>query len=244
MAFNFSEDEIRNMYGVYQNTLQSIQEQTKKVAEQIATKAKELRYYPVIEVSRDAVEYYNEELKNTVLKAMQTWQESEASFSKIMEKMSAGEDAKNRSKELETKIVDEIESWGSIDDSGLNSIDTTNWQCKVEDFQDIKEMISDFTETMDELLASNARDLENKKDENTIYVSIEPVVLQTISIVNEGFKTGIDESFTTLSQEFANKESEAQSIAANAAQSVSSKAQSLVSSGTSALKAKVRKILE
>lgn len=244
MAFNFSEDEIRSMYEMYRSSLQSIQEQTKKVAEQIATKAKELRYHPVIEVSKDAIDYYNEELKSTTLKAMQSWQEGDASFSKIMDKMSAGDEAKNRSKELENQIVDEIESWSSIDDSGFSSIDTTNWQCKTEDFEEIKEIIMSFVSSMDEMFSEYTRNLEEKKEENTIYVSIEPVILETISIVNEGFKIGISESFSTLSQEFENKEKEAQSIAANAAQSVASKAQGMVSSGTAALKAKVRKILE
>lgn len=244
MAFIFSEDAIRDMYGMYQGALRAIQEQTQKVAEHITEIAMDLRYYPVVEVSRSAVDYYNEELKRSTIKAMETWQESEYSFSKIMDKMSAGDAAKNRSKELEHQIVSEIESWRTIDISALSSIDTTNWHCNAEDFQKITGIVSDFVSAMEDMLVEYGRNLEDKKEENTIYISIESVILQTLSIVKDGFKSGINESFSALSQEFESKEREAQSLAANAAQTVSSKTESLVNSGATALKAKVRKILE
>ena len=110
MGFNFSEDEITSMYQIYQNALETIQEQTQKVVEQITTKAQELKYEPVIKLSTEAVTYYNEELKNAETRALTEWQSSELSFTRVMEKMSAGESAKNRSRTLESQIEEEIQS--------------------------------------------------------------------------------------------------------------------------------------
>ena len=120
MGFNFSEDEITSMYQIYQNALETIQEQTQKVVEQITTKAQELKYEPVITLSTEAVTYYNEELKNAETRALTEWQSSELSFTRVMEKMSAGESAKNRSRTLESQIEDEIQSWRPVDSSQLN----------------------------------------------------------------------------------------------------------------------------
>ena len=85
MGFNFSEDEITSMYQIYQNALETIQEQTQKVVEQITTKAQELKYEPVIKLSTEAVTYYNEELKNAETRALTEWQSSELSFTRVME---------------------------------------------------------------------------------------------------------------------------------------------------------------
>lgn len=244
MGFNFSEDEITSMYGMYQNALNTIQEQTKRVAEQITNKAQELKYEPVIKLSVEAVDYYNEELKQSEMRALNEWQGSDLSFTRIMERMSAGEGAKNRSRTLEAQIEEEIQSWGAVDSSQLNAIDTTNWRCEPNDFEDIKEIVNQFVSFLEEQQNQHASALENKKEENTIYVSIEPVVLQSIAIVIEGFKSGISASFSELAQQFDNKENEAKSLGAEAAQNAASKSQSFVSSGVSALKAKVKMILD
>ena len=83
-----------------------------------------------------------------------------------------------------------------------------------------------------------------QKSENEIYISIEPVVLQSISIIVEGFKTGINESFLDLSRRFEDRSNTVRGLGANAAQAATTKSQSFVSSGASALKAKVKQILD
>lgn len=244
MAFNFSEEEINEMYKMYQDVLGEIQEETKSVAESITERARELKYEPVIKLSVDAVQYYNEELKAAELKAMSEWQSGDLSFSKVMEKMSAGDRAKDRSKQLEGQIEQEIQSWRSIDDSGLSGIDTTNWKCDASDFDTLKQIIDSYVESLDTKLNSYSSSIEEKKEENEIYVSIEPVVIQAISIVMAGFKSGINESFSALAREFDVRASEVRSMGAGTAQSVKAKSESFVSSGASALKAKVKQILD
>jgi len=244
MGFNFSEDEITSMYQIYQNALETIQEQTQKVVEQITTKAQELKYEPVIKLSTEAVTYYNEELKNAETRALTEWQSSELSFTRVMEKMSAGESAKNRSRTLESQIEDEIQSWRPVDSSQLNGIDTTNWRCEVSDFEAIKQIIDQYVSSLEEQQNQCANTIESKKEENEIYVSIEPVVLQSIAIVAEGFKSGINASFTELAQEFETRENAVRGLGADAAKNAAAKSQSFVSGGVSALKAKVKQILD
>lgn len=244
MGFNFSEDEISSMYKMYQDCLSDIQEETKGVAETLTAQAQELKYEPVIKLSVEAVRYYNEELKQAELRAMDEWQNSDLSFTKVMEKMSAGENAKNRSRQLEAQIEQEIQSWKRLDDSGLSGIDTTNWRCEVSDFESIKLEIDRFIESLETKQNQYTADIENRKTENEIYVSIEPVVAQSVSIVIAGFKAGISESFVSLAQEFEAKANEVRGLGAGAAQTAAAKSQSFISSGASALKAKVRQILD
>lgn len=244
MGFNFSEEEISSMYGVYQNALNTVQEQTRKVVEQITAKAQQLKYEPLVKLSVEAVTYYNEELKHSELSALREWQNSDVSFTSVMDKMSAGEEAKDRSRTLETRIEEEIQSWGTIDFSQLSAIDTENWRCELSDFQDIQEIVKRFVSSLEEQQSQCANLIQNKKEENNIYISIEPVVLQSIAIVLEGFRSGVSASYSELAQEFENKENAVRSLGANAAQSAASKSQSFVGSGASALKAKVKTILE
>ena len=70
------------------------------------------------------------------------------------------------------------------------------------------------------------------------------MILQTLSIVVDGFKVGINESFTALAQEFENRANEVKSLGTGAAQTASTKAQNFVSSGAAALKAKVKTIFD
>lgn len=244
MGFNFSEEEISSMYKMYQNCLSEIQEETKGVAEALTVYAQNLKYEPVIKLSVEAVNYYNEELKQAELTAMDEWQNSDLSFTKVMEKMSAGENAKNRSRQLESQIEQEIQSWRRLGDSSLSGIDTTNWRCEVSDFESIKQEINRFVEALEAKLNQYTNNIENQKSENEIYISIEPVVAQSISIVIAGFRSGISESFSSLAQEFESRYNEVRGLGANAAQTVSARSQSFVSSGASALKAKVKQILD
>lgn len=241
MAFNFSEEEINEMYGMYREVLDKIHEETGKVAEELAGQAEKLKYEPVIKLSKEAVDYYGNELKQAEQHAMQEWQNSEVSFSSIMEKMSAGDSAKNRSRTLETQISGEINSWKRMDFP--DGIDTTNWKCDASDFGNIQNCIKRFISSLEGVQGQYRNRLGSKIGENEIYISIQPIVLQSIAIVIEGFQSGIAESFSALAQEFDEKAKAVNSLGANAAQNAASKAQGFVSSGASTLKSKVRSIM-
>lgn len=243
MGFNFAEEEINEMYNLYRACLDEIHKETKRIADTLADFANELKYQPVVKLSIEAVKYYNEALKQDEIKAMEDWENSELSFTKVMEEMSAGDSAKNRSKQLEAQIEEEIQSWKGIEDS-LTEIDTKNWKCDASDFENIKQEINRFIEELETMQNQYENDMENRKSENEIYVSIEPVVIQSISIVIAGFREGISGSFAELAQEFENKSNKVKGLGAATAQTTTAKAQSFVSSGASALKAKVKQILD
>lgn len=145
MAVNFSEEEITQMYQMYEEVLGEIQNETQYVVEHLGEKAQRAQYKPVTELSIEAVRYYNEELKDAELKALKDWQDSEISFSKIMDELSAGEDAKNRGKMLEVQIEEEIQSWRSMDSSQLSAIPNVNMNISERDFEEIEQMIEAFT---------------------------------------------------------------------------------------------------
>lgn len=243
MGFNFAEEEITEMYNMYSACLDEIHEETKGISDKLVNYASELKYEPVIKLSYQAINFYNDELKQSEIKAMEDWKSSELSFTQVMEQMSAGESAKNKSKELENQIEQLIQSWKRIDEN-LAEIDTTHWRCDTEDFENIKQDIASYIESMETKLNQYENNIENQKSENEIYISIEPVVLQSISVIVEGFKTGISESLSDLSQRFEDKSSVIRGLGANAAQTVASKSQSFVSSGAASLKARVKQILD
>jgi hypothetical protein len=244
MGFDFSEEEIVSMYKMYQDILDEIQKETKSVAEELTNHAEKLKYEPVVNLSVEAVKYYNEELKQAEVRAMNEWKDGDLSFTNIMEKMSAGEKAKNRSKQLENQIEHEVQSWQPIDSSSIKSIDTTNWKCEVSDFEAIVQSIKRFVESLKAKQKQYASKIETQKTDNEIYISIEPVVLRSISIVIVGFETGIHESFSELEREFARRSIEVRSLGTIAAQSAVAKSLDFVSSGAAALKAKVKQILD
>lgn len=243
MGFNFAEEEITQMYNMYSTCLDEIHEETKGISDKLINYARELKYEPVVKLSREAISFYNDGLKQSELKSMEDWKNSELSFTQVMEQMRAGESAKDRSKQLENQIEQQIQSWKKIDDN-LTGIDTKNWRCDTEDFENIKQDIASYIESMEAKQNQYENNLENQKAENEIYISIEPVVLQSISIIIEGFKTGISESFLALSRKFEDKSNMVRGLGANAAQTAAAKSQSFVSSGASALKAKVKQILD
>lgn len=243
MGFNFTEEEITQMYNMYGTCLDEIHEETKGISDKLINYARELKYEPVVKLSREAISFYNDGLKQSELKSMEDWKNSELSFTQVMEQMRAGESAKDRSKQLENQIEQQIQSWKKIDDN-LTGIDTKNWRCDTEDFENTKQDIASYIESMEAKQNQYENNLENQKAENEIYISIEPVVLQSISIIIEGFKTGISESFLALSRKFEDKSNMVRGLGANAAQTAATKSQSFVSSGASALKAKVKQILD
>lgn len=144
---------------------------------------------------------------------------------------------------MEAQIEEQIQSWTRIEDS-LTEIDTTNWKCDISDFENIKQEINRFIENLETKQNQYENDMENRKSENEIYVSIEPVVIQSIAIVIAGFREGISGSFAELAQEFENRSNKVKGLGTASAQTATAKAQSFVSSGAAALKAKVKEILE
>lgn len=242
MAYNFGEGEIREMYSCYQQALETIQSSVNNVVNSLTAKAQELRYEPLVNVSRDAVDYYNDTLKHDELRALSDWQESDMSFTYIMEEQRAGDAAKARSRQLEGDIEDQIQSMPAADASALSGIDTSNWRCDVSDFEEIRETISRFADQLEDSRSQYASRVAAGKDENTIYVSIEPVIMQTFSIVANGFRNSISSSYDVLSEAFQEHERLAQNRAASAVQDAAARAQSIVSEGANDLKNKVKQI--
>lgn len=244
MGFDFSEDEITRMYRMYENVLDTVQKQTQRVVGQITEMAKKLKYEPLVKLSVEAVTYYNEELKSAEIRALSEWQSSDLSFTSIMEKMAAGEGAKERSRTLESQIEEEIQAWRPVDSSQLNGIETRNWKGDVSEFEAIKQIIDQYVSSLEGQQNQYANSIESKKEENEIYIAIEPVVLQSIAIVVEGFRSGISGSYAELEQEYRARDNEVKALGAGAAQSAVSKSQSFVGDGASALKAKVKQIFD
>lgn len=244
MGFNFSEEEITNMYEIYEKALETIQEQTQNVVEQITKKAQELKYKVVNDMSINAVNYYNETLRDAEMKAFTEWQNGDASFTNFMELMSAGENAKNRCKTLELKIEEGIASWRRLDDSQLSGMEDANATCSPKDMEEIQQIINQYITKLENEKSQCISRISARKDENAIYVSIEPVVLQSFAIVIEGFQTGISASYGELGQEIGNRENKARALGESVLQSTSSRVQSYTSSGASALKATVKQIME
>ena len=244
MGFNFSEDEITNMYKIYQDCLCEIQEETEGIAKKLTEYAQEMKYAPLVKLSVETLKYYNEKLKQAELTALEDWKSGELSFTKVMEKMSAGENAKSRSKELETQIEQEIQSWKRLDDSDLLAIDTTNFKCAPSDFENIQQELNRFVESLASKQDEYANNIEDQKSENDIYISIEPVVAQSFAIVLAGFQSGISEGYASLAQEFETRADEVRKLGENAAQAAAAKSHNFISSGASALKDKVKQILD
>lgn len=244
MGYNFREDQINAMYSMYSQSLESLRNHVNGIVNELSSKAGELRYEPVIKMSREAVNYYNESLKQDEIRVMALWQDSDLSFARVMEDQRAGDSAKARSRQLEAKIEDQIKNMQPIDGSSLAGIDTGNWKCEMQDFEDIRDIIENFADCLEDERSQYASMIASLKEENTIYVSIEPVILQTYSIVSEGFRNGVSNGFQELARSFQESEREVQNRANSALQTAASRAQSVVSDSASTIKSKVRTIWE
>lgn len=244
MAYNFREDQINEMYSLYTDSLDTIQRLAKSVVDKMSEKATELKYDPVVKVCRAVVSYYNEELKQNELRALQSWQDSEMSFENIMKLQKAGENAVSRSRTLESNIDGQIQAIQPVGGEDLDTIDTTNWKCEKKDFQDFKQIIDRFIKELEIEQKQYETKISAKMEDNTIYVSIKPVIIQTFSIVSEGFKSGITESFSELANEFEERENAVKAKGASASETAAHRAQSLSSEGVNDLKNKLRTIWE
>ncbi len=241
--FDFSEEAITDMYKVYQDALNEVHQRTKGIADAFGEYANRFKYEPLIKVSVNALEFYNEDLKRAELSALEEWKSSDLSFTRVMDVMSAGDKAKERGRQLEAQIEQEIQSWQTIDTSGLSGIDTQNWVGDHNDLAEIKQTIDSFTESLTDLQGNYAKTIEAKKTENEIYISIESVVNQSISIVVAGFQSGISESYVAFMSEFSEKERILMQLSHEISQNMSKSADKYVSRGAQDLKSKIREIM-
>lgn len=244
MGYNFREDQINEMYSLYVRSLEELNNQVSGVINELTKKSMELKYEPIINLSKEAIDYYNEDLKRDEIKAMNDWQDSELSFQNVMAQQRAGDSARSRSRALESRIEEEINGLDPIDSAQLDGIDTADWKCDQEDFEDILDIIEKFTRELENSRGTYSSRIESLKEENSIYVSIEPVILQTYSIVIEGFREGISNSYIELSRLFQESEQNIRSQASNISQNITSKAQSMVSDSVSSIKQKAKSIWE
>lgn len=244
MGYNFREDQINDMYSLYKESLEELNDQVKGVIKELTQKSMELKYEPIINLSKEAIDYYNEDLKRDEIKAMNDWQDSELSFQNVMAQQRAGESARSRSRALEARIEDEINNLDAIDSAELDGIDTADWKCDQEDFEDFADIIERFTHKLKDAIRAYSSKIDCLKEENSIYVSIEPVILQTYSIVIEGFREGISNSYIELSRLFQESEQNLRSQASNISQDITSRAQSVVSDSVSSIKQKAKSIWE
>lgn len=244
MGYNFREDQINEMYSLYKKSLEDLNNQVNGVINELTQKSMELKYEPIINLSKEAVIYYNEELRRVELKAMYDWQDSDLSFQNIMVQQRAGDSARSRSRMLESRIEEEINNMDAIDASELEGIDTEEWKCDAEDFEELLNIIEKFAHSLESLRGAYSNRIESLKEENSIYVSIEPVILQTYAIVTEGFRDGICSSYEELSQLFQESEQNLRRHGSNISQSINSKVQSMVSDSVSSIKQKAKSIWE
>lgn len=242
MKFDFSEEAIDEMYGQYKDVLSTIQVQTKEAVGKLQERAAELKYEPVVILTQEAVEFYNNDLKNSEISAFEEWKQGDCSFTKLIESMNAGEGAAGRSKALESDIEEEIQSWKMVDAEGLSSIDTTNWNCDESDFEDIKAIVENYVGSLEDLAKQCENAIGSKKSENGIYVAIEPVTIQSVAIVAQGFKEGISKSFSDLASKFSDKARSVAKAGESASQQATARSSKHVGASISALNAKAKSI--
>lgn len=242
MKFDFSEEEITSMYSVYEEALNAVHARTGKVAQELIARATQLKYEPVVKITSDAVTFYNEGIKAAEKRALEDWKQGDLSFTNLIKEMGAGDAAKARSQTLEADIESLIGAWETIDTSSVTGIDTSNWKCEESDFEDLAEMIKNYVDGIDGLRDEYSKSIANKKNDNGIYISIEPIVLQSISIVSAGFNEGVKKSFGELAQMFSDHANKVANAGSAYSDNIASKASGYVSSGISKLNSSVKAI--
>lgn len=242
MAFDFREEAITEMYGMYQGVLESLHEQINDVTQNIIDKAKEMQYKPMVDLCSAATKYCNATLKSDIKKTMSNWQDSEKSFPKLLDELMAGEEAISRAKQLEQQIAGSIDIWKGVEDQSA-SIRTANANAKKEDFERVQQMVRNCVGKLEQLESGYNQKIQEKKADNTIYVSIEPVVLASVAIVKNGFETAISTSFRELARVFEQQDQKAKAMGNNTAQRVKNDAQKIVQEGAQKLQETVRKII-
>lgn len=217
MAFDFREEAIDEMYGMYNTVLESLHGKIDIVTKNIIDKAKEMQYKPMVDLCGAATKYCNDTLRSDIKKAMSDWQSSEQSFPRLLDELMAGEEAIDRAKQLEQQIAGSIDNWKRVDDE---SISTANANAKSEDFEKVQQIVNNCITGLEQLEATYRTKIQEKKNDNTIYVSIEPVVLSSIAIVKNGFEVAIRTSFNELARTFVKQDEKARSMGENTAETV------------------------
>lgn len=240
MAFDFREEAIDEMYGMYNTVLESLHGKIDIVTKNIIDKAKEMQYKPMVDLCGAATKYCNDTLRSDIKKAMSDWQSSEQSFPRLLDELMAGEEAIDRAKQLEQQIAGSIDNWKRVDDE---SISTANANAKSEDFEKVQQIVNNCITGLEQLEATYRTKIQEKKNDNTIYVSIEPVVLSSIAIVKNGFEVAIRTSFNELARTFVKQDEKARSMGENTAETVKKNAQEIAHQGAQKLQKVVRKII-
>lgn len=240
MAFDFREEAIDEMYGMYNTVLKSLHGKIDIVTKNIIDKAKEMQYKPMVDLCGAATKYCNDTLRSDIKKAMSDWQSSEQSFPRLLDELMAGEEAIDRAKQLEQQIAGSIDNWKRVDDE---SISTANANAKREDFEKVKQIVNNCITGLEQLEATYRTKIQDKKNDNTIYVSIEPVVLSSIAIVKNGFEVAIRTSFNELASTFERQDQKASSMGDDTAETVKKNAQEIAKQGAQKLQEVVRKII-
>lgn len=241
MAMNFSAEEIKNMYRFYTNMLATMTEKTKVLATGLQQQAKNTHYEPVVILSNNILKFYNEDLIKKIEKSLEEWTQSEFSFQKFLDRMKAGESAKQTGKNIERKIIDDLKNgWKTVPE--LGAIDTSAPVCKKEDIEQISQMISTYKKDMDDCVKDTLKQVRAKQDENSMYVSILPVIETTGNMVSDGFSKAADEGTKVLKNDFVSQEKNARKIASEGSKSFAN--EQLKKASFASLKAGAKKILE
>lgn len=242
MAFDFREDAINEMYGMYNTVLESLHGKIDIVTINIIDKAKEMQYKPMVDLCGAATKYCNDTLRSDIKKTMSDWQSSEQSFPRLLDELMAGEEAINRAKQLEQQIAGSIDNWKRVDGES-KSISTANANAKMEDFEKVQQIVNNCITGLEQLEETYGTKIQDKKNDNTIYVSIEPVVLSSIAIVKNGFEMAIRTSFNELARTFDKQDQKARSMGENTAATVKNNAQGIAKQGAQKLQEVVRTII-
>ncbi|MFI3200280.1 MAG: hypothetical protein R3Y54_01970 [Eubacteriales bacterium] len=217
MAINFKEEEIERIYQVHRSALEEISQYTRTVADSIGRITERTKYEKIVELFNGAMQYYNEELKNVACNTLNEWAEGESSFVSALERVRAGESAKNKAIQVQNTIIEEIHTWGTMEEI---TVDTAEVDVKSEDFQEICDSISQYNRELEELYKSKQQEITANSEENTLYGVMNSVVLPTITTVASGFGESTGEAFQKLAEEFQLAEQEVHQQAADFSQNV------------------------
>lgn len=243
MAVNFSEEEIKKMYSLYEKMLEDIRKQTETLSENMISWAKKVHYEPAVKLAKEIVGFYNNDIRQAVKKSIQDWKDSDDSFEALLNRLKAGESAKKTGRKMEEKIIEDVNTWKEVDGSQLAHIDTANPVCKKEDIEKARDYLDKYKKNMRELRDSCTRKVQNKQEENSMYVAIEPVVLTTAQLIFKGFDKA-KTSVTEMAADFEKMERGIRGAAGEAARSMSRKSEQESQESFNALKKRVKKIIE
>lgn len=205
MAFNASEEAIREMFGMYSGMIEEIMNRTGSLANETIQWAGSVRYKPAVDMAKDMIQYYNTDLRKSITKAMEQWRDSDGSFHAFMNRKHAGENAIKTGKAIESEIIESIKGWPMIDGEPLNQIDTSNPVVSSEALKQLSDYVNKYNKDLSDYGSQMRRSVETKAEDNTMYTSIEPVVHLTTLVIEDGFKQ-VKKAEDNLASEFESSE--------------------------------------